>query len=135
MMGAPVLDRRRVYVVSTAQPTSTAPVAVLDVREQEHDDVLDRVERVLDLKLDRSTVVYGVSGATESFRSDRGTWLRIERRGRWRIHSASWVGLEAASTIRGVKKPEWFQGATWTDDSRGVVWRTDEVEMISVPIV
>jgi hypothetical protein len=120
--------------VSTPQPFSR-PVAVLDVREHDHEDVIHRVERVFDLRLDRSSVVYGESGATEGFRTSNGTWARIERRNRWRINSAVWVGLEAASTIRGVKKPEWFQGATWADSAREVVWRADEVEMISAPVV
>jgi hypothetical protein len=46
-----------------------------------------------------------------------------------------WIGLEAAATIRGVKKPKWFQSATWTDEDRGVVWRADEVELITSPMV
>ncbi|PPK63488.1 phosphotransferase family enzyme [Actinokineospora auranticolor] len=46
-----------------------------------------------------------------------------------------WVGLEAAATICGVKKPEWFQGATWVDQGRDVVWRADEVELVTAPVV
>ena len=120
--------------MTTPQP-STSPVAVLDVREHDHEDVLRRVEHVLDLRLDRSSAVYGESGATEGFRTSNGTWARVERRSRWRINSAVWVGLEAASTIKGVKKPEWFQGTTWADNAREVVWRADEVELISAPVV
>lgn len=97
--------------------------------------MLARVERALDVRLHRASVVYGESGATEGFQTDRDTWLRVERRGLWRISSASWVGLEAAATIRGVKKPEWFQGATWADPGREVVWRADEVEFIAAPVV
>lgn len=93
------------------------------------------VERRLQVRLDRSTVVYGESGATEGFRTKSGSWVRIERRNRWRINSAVWVGLEAAATIPGVRKPDWFQGATWVDDARGVVWRADEVELIKSPSV
>jgi hypothetical protein len=121
-------------VVTTPQPSSR-PVAVLDVREHDHEDVLRRVEHVFDLRLDLSSAVYGESGATEGFRTSNGTWARVERRNRWRINSAVWVGLEAASTVKGVKKPEWFQGATWTDNAREVVWRADEVELISAPVV
>ena len=111
------------------------PVAVFDVREHEHEDVLRRVEHVFGLQLDRSSVVFGESGATEGFRTSNGTWARIERRNRWKINSAVWVGLEAAATIKNVRKPEWFQGATWNDGAREVVWRADEVELISAPIV
>lgn len=111
-------------------PPSTTPSAVFDVRESQHDDVLDHVERALTVRLDRSSVVHGIHGATEGFRTDHGTWVRIERRARWRINSAAWVGLEAAATIRGVKKPDWFQGVTWVDQVRDVVWRADEVELV-----
>ncbi|MEC3979296.1 hypothetical protein [Amycolatopsis sp. H20-H5] len=121
--------------VVTTPPLSSSPVAVLDVRVHDHEDVLRRVEHVLDLRLDRSSVVYGDSGATEGFRTSNGTWARVERRNRWRINSAVWVGLEAASTVKGVKKPEWFQGTTWADNAREVVWRADEVELISALVV
>ncbi|WP_028661545.1 hypothetical protein [Saccharomonospora saliphila] len=115
--------------------TVTGPPTVFDVRENEHEDVLDRVERTLDVCLDRSSVVYGEHGATEGFRTSGGTWVRVERRQRWRINSAVWTGLEAAATIREVKKPEWFQSTTWTDPSRDVVWRADEVELMTAPVV
>ncbi|CRK55468.1 hypothetical protein [Alloactinosynnema sp. L-07] len=121
--------------MSVAQPSSVVPNPVFDVREQPHDDVLDRVERTLGVTLERSSVVFGIYGATEGFRTAAGTWVRVERRQRWRINSAVWVGLEAAATIRGVRKPEWFQGATWVDPERDVVWRADEVELVNAPIV
>lgn len=115
--------------------TTAQPSAVFDVRENQHEDVLGRVERALEVRLDRSSVVFGVYGATEGFRTSRDTWVRVERRQRWRINSAVWIGLEAAATIRGVKKPDWFQSTTWTDQGRDVVWRADEVELITAPIV
>ncbi|MGH3951396.1 MAG: hypothetical protein ACRDSE_20140, partial [Pseudonocardiaceae bacterium] len=87
------------------------------------------------MRLDRESVVYGEHGATEGFGTSNGTWVRVERRRRWRINSAVWIGLEAAATIRGVKKPEWFQSASWTDSTRDVVWRADEVELITAPVV
>ncbi|WP_307793393.1 phosphotransferase [Amycolatopsis sp. MtRt-6] len=108
---------------------------MLDVREHEHEDVLRRVEHVFGLRLDRSSVVFGESGATEGFRTSNETWARIERRNRWKINSAVWVGLEAAATIKNVRKPEWFQATTWIDSPREVAWRADEVELISAPIV
>jgi hypothetical protein len=83
--------------VSIAQPSKTKPTPVFDVREHEHEDVL----------------------------------ARVERRGQWRINSAVWIGLEAAATIRGVKKPEWFQSATWTDEGRRP--QLSEVEQFAVP--
>jgi hypothetical protein len=119
----------------TPGATATSASAVFDVRENRHDDVLDRAERALNVRLDHSSVVYSEHGATEGFRTSDGTWVRVERRQRWRINSAVWIGLEAAATIRGVKKPEWFQSATWTDQARDVVWRADEVELITAPVV
>lgn len=121
--------------MSAVQPTGFTPNPVFDVRVNDHEDVLARVENALGLRLDRSTVIYGEHGATEGFRTDRETWVRVERRQRWRINSAAWVGLEAAATIRGVKKPAWFQSTTWTDPTREVVWRADELELITAPAV
>jgi hypothetical protein len=100
-----------------------------------HDDVLSHVERAFGLVLDRSSVVHGVDGTTEGFRTDRGTWLRIDQRPSWRIKSAAWVGLEAASTIEGVPMPQWHQGATWADHARALVWRADEMQFVVTPSV
>ncbi|RZS36342.1 hypothetical protein EV193_10723 [Herbihabitans rhizosphaerae] len=121
--------------MSRSDPAAVVPPPVIDVREEQHDDVLDRVESALGVRLDRSSVVYGEHGATEGFRTIAGTWLRVERRGRWRINSAAWVGLEASASIRGVQSPDWFQGVTWIDSKRNVVWRADEVELIPSPPV
>ncbi len=107
----------------------------IDVREQPHDDVLRHVERAFGTTLDLSTVAHGVYGATEGFRTGRGTWVRVERRERWWINSAGWGGLEAASTLQGVRKPQWHQSVTWTDEARDVVWRADELELVSSPSV
>ncbi|MGH3757231.1 hypothetical protein [Actinophytocola sp.] len=112
--------------------TVTRPV--INVREEAHPDVLERVETALAVRLDRASVVYGESGATEGFRTNAGTWVRIERRGATRF-AAAWVGLEAASVIEGVTKPRWFQSVTWADPGRGVVWRADELELITAPMV
>ncbi|MGH3673741.1 MAG: hypothetical protein ACRDSH_24440, partial [Pseudonocardiaceae bacterium] len=68
-------------------------------------------------------------------RTDRGTWVRVDSRSLSRIQSQSWVGAEAASVIPDVPKPAWFQSATWTDADRGRVWRTEEMELITEPVV
>ncbi|MCG8925629.1 phosphotransferase [Lentzea sp. CC55] len=121
--------------MSAAQPGQARPIAIFDTSENEHDDVLEHVERALSLTLDRTTVVHGVGGVTEGFRTSRGTWARIEQRVPWRIKSAAWVGLEAASAIEGVPIPGWFQSTTWADPVRDLVWRADEVEFVSSPSV
>jgi hypothetical protein len=107
----------------------------LDLREIPHNDILTRVEHVFDLKLDRASVVHGIYGDTEGFRSGRNTWVRVERRHQHRIKSAAWIGLEAASTIPGVPKPAWYQSATWADSDREQVWRADELAFIASPSV
>jgi len=117
-------------LISGSPPTQT-----IDVREQPHEDALQHVERAFGTGLVRSTAAYGVYGATEGFRTERGTWVRIERRERWWINSAGWGGLEAASTLQGVRKPQWHQSVTWTDKARDVVWRADELELVSSPSV
>lgn len=107
----------------------------INLRTLAHGDILARVEKAFNLKLDRASVVHGIYGDTEGFRSDRDTWVRIERRHQYRIKSAAWIGLEAASTIRGVPKPAWYQSATWADLDREQVWRADELEFVSSPSV
>ena len=108
---------------------------MFDTRSSPHDDVLMRVERAFDLVLDRPSAVHGVDGVTEGFRTDRGTWVRIEQRLSWRIKSAAWVGLEASSAIENVPMPRWFQAVTWADEARGLAWRADEVEFVAAPSV
>lgn len=116
--------------MSTVRPTSHRTIT-FDVREDQHDDAIERAERGLDVQLDRSSVVYGIYGVTEGFQSTRGTWVRVECRPRWRSPGASWIGLEAASAIPGVPKPAWFQSTTWVDEVREQVWRADELELIT----
>ncbi|XVV02487.1 phosphotransferase [Actinosynnema sp. CA-248983] len=110
-------------------------ITVFDTRVNPHEDVLAHVERAFGVVLDRDSVVHGLEGVTEGFRTDRGTWVRIEQRLPWRIKSAAWIGLEASSAIEGVPKPAWFQSVTWTDQPRDRVWRADEVEFVATPSV
>lgn len=99
------------------------------------DGVLAEVERRLDVRLDRSTTRTGAWAESAGFRTDRGTWVRIDSRSRSRIQPQSWVGAEAASVIPGVPKPGWFQSTTWTETDQNRVWRADEMEFISEPVV
>nr|WP_246868920.1 hypothetical protein [Saccharopolyspora sp. ASAGF58] len=109
--------------------------AVIDVRHTAHDDVVERAEHALSVRLDRTSVVYGESGASEGYRTTAGTWVRLERRNRERAGGQAWIGLEESATIPGVRKPSWFQSATWDDKARGVVWRADEVQLVTAPTV
>lgn len=109
--------------------------AVIDVRHTAHEDVVEHAERALAVQLDRSSVVHGEAGVTEGFRTTAGTWVRIEGRSRERAGGQAWIGLEESATITGVRKPSWFQSATWSDQVRGVVWRADEVQLMTAPTV
>ncbi|MGB8200585.1 MAG: phosphotransferase [Pseudonocardiaceae bacterium] len=106
-----------------------------DLRQQLHEDVLQRVDRSMGVGLDRATLVYGTQGMMAGFRTDVGTWVRVQWRRPSKIYGPAWAGAECASVLRGVTKPDWFQTASWTDDIREVVWRADEMELVSSPVI
>ncbi|MFJ9945473.1 phosphotransferase [Streptomyces erythrochromogenes] len=110
------------------------PVAAqVDLRRQPVDDVVERVEEALHVRLDRQTLVRkrrSLGGPTE-----RGTWVRIERRGFERIGPQGWNGTEAAAVLQGVAMPEWYQGLAWREPGEPVMWRADELELIPSPSV
>ncbi|MGH3888714.1 MAG: phosphotransferase [Pseudonocardiaceae bacterium] len=117
-------------------PLSTTEHAqAFELREQLGEDVLHRVERSMGARLDRATLVYGTQGMTAGFRTDAGTWVRVQWRRPWKIYGPAWAGPECASVLRGVAKPDWFQTASWYDDAREVVWRADEMGLVSSPII
>ncbi len=92
-----------------AEGGSVTPVpsaAVSDLRVQPVDDLLDRVERRLEVLLDRGTVVRKRRSC--GARTDRDTWVRIERRGLDRIDSQGWNGTECAAALGGIAKPTWY---------------------------
>jgi hypothetical protein len=37
---------------------------------------------------------------------------------------------ECAAIIEGIAKPEWYQGVSWLDHERGVMWRADETQLV-----
>ncbi|MFK0016949.1 hypothetical protein [Streptomyces sp. NPDC091027] len=110
------------------------PVAArVDLRCQPVEDVLERVEGALHVRLDRQALVRkrrSLGGRTE-----RGTWVRIERRGFERIGTQGWNGTEAAAVLQGVAMPEWYQGVAWREPGEPVMWRADELELIASPSV
>ncbi|MBS2548543.1 hypothetical protein KGQ19_16875 [Catenulispora sp. NL8] len=104
-----------------------------DLRHHDVRDVTDRVEQMLDVRLDPASVVrkrrtIGAATAT-------GSWVRIELRGSERmagpVAGQGW-GFEAAQALTGVARPQWFRGASWRGEPLrpGTVWRVDEVELI-----
>ncbi len=116
-------------------PLAAAQETAFDLQKQLHEDVLQRVERSMGVRLDRSTMVYGTQGMTAGFRTDAGTWVRVQWRRPSKIYGPAWAGAECASVLRGVTKPDWFQTASWCDDTREVVWRADEMELVSFPVI
>ncbi|MGW2404113.1 hypothetical protein ACWCXK_06245 [Streptomyces sp. NPDC001739] len=110
----------------------SAPVAV-DLRVESVDEVLDQVERALRAQLDRG----GLVRKRRSFgaRTDRGTWVRVERRGFDKIGSQGWNGTECAALLEGVAKPQWHRGIAWRQHDDAVMWRADETDLLpSAPV-
>lgn len=98
-----------------------------DLRRAEVDDVMDRVQKSLQVRL-------LPAGAVRKRRSigvatDRGTWVRVECRGLERLDAQGW-GIEAAEVLRDVAKPEWYAGVSWFDPARRVMWRADETSYV-----
>lgn len=114
--------------------TGSLPVAAqVDLRRQPVADVLKRVEQALHVQLDRQALMRkrrSLSGRTE-----QGTWVRIERRGFERISPQGWNGTEAAAVPEGVAMPEWYQGVAWREQGEPVMWRADELELMTSPSV
>jgi hypothetical protein len=94
--------------------TASAPSAV-DLRAEPVDEVLDRVERSLDVRLERGNVVR--KRRSVGARTDRGTWVRLERRPLARVDGQGWNGTEAAAALEGVAMPQWLAGVAWRDAS------------------
>ncbi|AHH98686.1 hypothetical protein [Kutzneria albida] len=119
----------------SAHPASPARTQWIDLRTEPHHDVLDHVDTTLGLTTDRAAVIHGNYGVTEGMPTSSGTWVRIQRRPRHRLSEQSWIGAEAASTLTGVSRPDWYRSVVWTDTDRDVVWRADELELVSSPVI
>ena len=112
---------------------STSPVPAPDLRKTSTDSVLDRVERSLGVELDRSAMVR--KRRTVGMPTAGDTWVRIEVRPLDRVGGQSWNGVEAAAAIQGVAKPAWFQGVSWYEQERALMWRADETERVMAPAI
>ncbi|KAA2247303.1 hypothetical protein F0L68_40195 [Solihabitans fulvus] len=120
----------RPAVSETAEPP--APV---DLRSHHHADVLDRAERALGVGLVRSGAVYGVDGLTVGMPTAAATWTRMQWRRPGRLNETAWTGAEAASMVTGVAKPAWLQSHMWVDPGRQLVWRVDELALVTAPVI
>ncbi|WP_091629489.1 hypothetical protein [Amycolatopsis saalfeldensis] len=119
----PTVDR------AAAPPRPDARPAAPDLRAQPRDDILDRVERALDVRLDRTALVRkrrSLGAAT-----DRGTWIRIEARPLAKMAGQGFNGPEAAATLAGVAKPAWHASLAWTETTTSLMWRADESDLVT----
>ncbi|MGK4579641.1 hypothetical protein [Kitasatospora sp. HPMI-4] len=100
----------------------------VDLRVTPVDEVLDRVERSLQVCLDRETVVR--KRRSLGANTDRDTWVRIERRALEKISTQGWNGTECAARLVGIGKPSWCAGVAWRDESGTAMWRADETSRL-----
>lgn len=107
---------------------SVSAARAVDLRVEPVDRVLDRVERSLRTRLDPSTVVR--KRRSVGARTDRGTWVRVERRPLDRIPGQGWNGTESAARLEGVAQPAWWGCVVWRDADEPVMWRADETDLL-----
>lgn len=104
-----------------------------DLRVEPLDGVLDEVERAFRTQLDRGSLVR--KRRTLGAPTDRGTWVRVERRRLDKIGSQGWNGTECAALLEGVSKPQWHRGIAWRQPGDAVMWRADETDLLpSAPV-
>ncbi|MBX4176799.1 MULTISPECIES: hypothetical protein [Streptomyces] len=100
----------------------------VDLRAQPVDEVLARVERSLQVRLLPESVVR--KRRTVGARTDRNTWVRIERRLLDKIPDQGWNGTECAARLEGVVQPSWQGCVVWRDADTSVMWRADETDLL-----
>ncbi|KQV20979.1 MULTISPECIES: hypothetical protein [unclassified Kitasatospora] len=101
---------------------------VVDLRRVPVDHVLDRVEQRLGTVLDRAGVVR--KRRSVGARSDRGSWVRVERRPWERARAQGWNGIESAAAVMDVAMPTWWGSVVWQDPADGAIWRADETTLL-----
>ncbi|MFE5858553.1 hypothetical protein ACFQ61_35715 [Streptomyces sp. NPDC056500] len=107
---------------------SVSSVRSVDLRVEPVDKVLDRVERALQTRLDPGIVVR--KRRSVGARTDRGTWVRVERRSLDKITDQGWNGTESAARLEGVTQPAWRGCVVWRDADEPVMWRADETDLL-----
>ncbi|MFJ8676358.1 hypothetical protein [Streptomyces sp. NPDC093589] len=100
----------------------------VDLRKEPVEGVLDRAERMLEVRLDHETVVR--KRRSVGAPTDRGRWVRIERRGLDRIGVQGGDGTASAEALSGIAKPAWLAGVAWRDEVEPVMWRADETRLL-----
>lgn len=100
----------------------------MDLRKEPADHVLERVEQRLGVALDRTGIVR--KRRSIGARTDRDTWVRIERRPWSRAREQGWGGTETAAAVTGVAMPRWLGSVAWQDSGDGAIWRADETSVL-----
>lgn len=85
----------------------------VDLRVHPVDEVLDHVERSLQVHLLPDTVIR--KRRFVGARTDRDTWVRIERRLLNKITDQGWNGGECAARLEGIAQPEWRGCVIWRE--------------------
>lgn len=112
----------------SSMTASSPTVTSIDLRVQPVDEVLEHVQCALDVRVDPESLVR--KRRTVGARTDRGTWVRIERRPLKNVSGQGWNGTECAAVLNGVAKPTWLRGMSWSDVARAAMWRADETELL-----
>ncbi|KAF2778421.1 hypothetical protein STPH1_3083 [Streptomyces sp. OM5714] len=107
-------------------PTPTGQA--VDLRAQPVDKILDHVARSLQVRLLPDTVVR--KRRSVGARTNRNTWVRIERRLLGKIPDQGWNGTESAAHLKGVMQPAWHGCVVWRDAAAPVMWRADETSLL-----
>ncbi|MEU9596334.1 hypothetical protein AB0E06_05850 [Streptomyces sp. NPDC048109] len=100
----------------------------VDLRAHPVDEVLDRVAHSLQVRLLPDTVVR--KRRSVGARTNRNTWVRIERRLLDKIPDQGWNGTESAARLEGVMQPAWHGCVVWRDAGAPVMWRADETSLL-----
>ncbi|WP_189957908.1 hypothetical protein [Streptomyces alanosinicus] len=107
---------------------SVSALQAVDLRVQPVDEVLDRVARSLQVRFLPETVVR--KRRSVGARTDRDTWVRVERRLLDKVTDQGWNATECAARLEGVAQPAWQGCVVWRDVDDPVMWRADETDLL-----
>ncbi|KUO13656.1 hypothetical protein [Streptomyces sp. DSM 15324] len=105
-----------------------ATVRSVDLRVHPVGELLDRVGCSFQTRLDPNTVVR--KRRSVGARTDRDTWIRVERRPLDKIGDQGWNGTEQAARLHGIAQPSWRGCTVWRDPVDPVMWRADETDLL-----
>ncbi|MFF3504931.1 hypothetical protein [Streptomyces sp. NPDC003247] len=107
---------------------SVSPGRAVDLRSHPVDEILDHVEQSLHVRFAPDTVVR--KRRSVGARTDRDTWVRVERRSLDKISDQGWNGTECAARLEHVARPAWRGCVVWRDSGDDAMWRADETELL-----